>query len=218
MTLDKVALFLDEKCLLTVNTKILPGTVTTIMGPSGSGKSSLLAFIAGFLSPAFTAKGRVLIGNDDITRLKPERRRAGILFQDALLFPHMSVGQNLCFAMSRTVSRTITSSRGERIEIVKRILNEAGLKGMFDRDPDTLSGGQQARVALLRVIVSRPRALLLDEPFSRLDRALRQQIRQFVFDEAKKHDLPVLLVTHDEEDAQAAAGPIIELTGPGRAQ
>ena len=92
-------------------------------------------------------------------------------------------------------------------------LAQAGLDDFFDRDPATLSGGQKARVALMRVLVSQPRALLLDEPFSKLDAGRRDQIRQFVFDEAKRQNLPTLLVTHDEADALAAGGKIIDLDG-----
>jgi putative thiamine transport system ATP-binding protein len=90
-------------------------------------------------------------------------------------------------------------------------LEEAGLSGFYDRDPATLSGGQQARAALMRVLLSEPRALLLDEPFSRLDAGRRSRIRGFVFEEARQRQLPVLLVTHDREDAEQAGGPIFDL-------
>jgi len=175
------------------------------MGPSGSGKSTLLAFVAGFLDPAFSARGRVLLCGEDVTALPANRRRAGLLFQDPLLFPHMSVGANLLFALP-------PGDRKERRAKAEAALAGAGLEGFFDRDPATLSGGQKARASLIRVLLSQPRALLLDEPFSKLDAALRQQMRELVFGEARARALPVLLVTHDPEDAQAAGGRIVELS------
>ena len=100
-----------------------------------------------------------------------------------------------------------------RLGKVRAAMAQAGLDDFFDRDPATLSGGQKARVALMRVLVSQPRALLLDEPFSKLDAGRRDQIRPFVFGEAKRQNLPTLLVTHDEADAQAAGGKLIDLDG-----
>jgi putative thiamine transport system ATP-binding protein len=183
--------------------RILPGEIITVMGPSGAGKSTLLAFIGGFLDRAFAARGEVLIGEQDITMLPPERRRVGILFQDDLLFPHLSVGENLAFGLA--------AGRTERQHIVAEALAEADLMDLGDRDPATLSGGQRARVALLRTLLAEPRALLLDEPFGKLDRGLRQDIRAFVFDHARVRGLPMLLVTHDPEDAEAAGGRVITL-------
>jgi putative thiamine transport system ATP-binding protein len=182
-----------------------PGEVVTVMGPSGSGKSTLLAFVGGFLDPAFTAEGRVRIGPQDITRLAPERRRVGILFQDDLLFPHLTVGENLAFGLPSG------GSRSERRRHVEEALREAGLAGFTERDPATLSGGQRARAALLRTLLAQPRALLLDEPFGKLDRALRAEIRSFVFAHARARHLPTLLVTHDPDDAEAAGGRVIRL-------
>lgn len=204
---DDVKIRLDGRELVRVNEKIAPGEVLTLMGPSGSGKSSLLAYTAGFLDPVFEATGAILLEGTDITRLPANRRRVGLLFQDALLFPHMSVGQNLAFALSRQKAR----SAQERRAIVEKALEDADLAGLYDRDPATLSGGQKSRVALMRVLLAEPCALLLDEPFSKLDTQLRQQIRQFVFAEAAKRRLPVLLVTHDQEDADAAGGKVINL-------
>jgi len=207
---SNVSIALGGKVLLKVDEVIEPGSVLTIMGPSGSGKSSLLAFVAGFLDPAFTAKGEVYLGATLLSDLPPEQRGVGLLFQDPLLFPHLSVGQNLAFALSRELAK----GKAERRKLVEQALVEAGLEGMIDRDPATLSGGQKSRVALMRVLLSRPRALLLDEPFSKLDTELRSQIRAFVFAEAKKYRLPVLLVTHDGEDADEAGGKVINLAAP----
>ncbi|MBL8838055.1 MAG: ATP-binding cassette domain-containing protein [Alphaproteobacteria bacterium] len=184
------------------------GVVTTLMGPSGSGKSTLLAYVCGTLDPAFDASGSVTVDGEDITALPPERRRIGILFQDDLLFPHLSVGGNLSFGLAPRLK-----GRAARRARIERALAEIDMAGFADRDPATLSGGQRARVALARALLSEPRALLLDEPFSKLDAALKQRFRRFVFDHATAHGLPVLLVTHDPDDAEAAGGPVHVLGG-----
>ena len=186
--------------------EVAPGERVTVMGPSGCGKSTLLAFIAGTLDPVFRATGRVSIGSADVTALAPERRRVGILFQDDLLFPHLSVGENLAFALPPSLR-----ARALRRATVAQALAEAELPGFEDRDPATLSGGQRARVALMRTLLATPRVLLLDEPFNKLDAQLRQDFRRFVFDHASDRGLPILLVTHDEADAAAAGGRVIAL-------
>lgn len=182
-----------------------PSEVVTIKGPSGSGKSTLLSWICGSDNPAFAIDGGLELDGQDITHLPPEARRVGILFQDDLLFPHLSVGENLAFGIPRGVAP------GERRKRVGDALAEAEMPGFADRDPATLSGGQRARIALMRTLLAEPKALLLDEPFSRLDAALRDRIRRFTFDHAKERGLPTLLVTHDPDDAAAAAGPIIDI-------
>ncbi|QBK29625.1 ATP-binding cassette domain-containing protein [Roseitalea porphyridii] len=213
LRLDGIAISLDGRTLVEADHTIGPGEVLTVMGPSGSGKSTLLAFIGGFLDPAFAACGRVICEGVDITDAPPQERHAGLLFQDPLLFPHMSVGGNLVFAVPQTVR-----GRAARRAVAEAALGDVELEGFFDRDPDTLSGGQKARVALARVLVSEPRFMLLDEPFSKLDAGLRDQVRRLVFERAGVRRLPVLLVTHDEADAKAAGGALIEVEpapGPG---
>jgi len=182
---------------------VAPGEVVTVMGPSGVGKSSLLAWACGTLPAGVSGSGRVRVDGVEVGRLPPHRRRIGILFQDDLLFPHMSVGDNLLFGLDPSVR-----GRAARRAAVAEALAEAELEGMAARDPATLSGGQRARVALMRVLLSRPRALLLDEPFGRLDMALRARFRAMVFDTARARGLPVLLVTHDAADA---AGEVVML-------
>jgi len=181
------------------------GEITTLMGPSGCGKSSLLSHLCGTLDPAFEASGRVWLEGVAIDALPPERRRLGILFQDDLLFPHLSVGENLAFALPPTVR-----GRRERRARVEAALCEADLAGFARRDPATLSGGQRARVALMRTLLAEPRALLLDEPFGKLDQGLRHRVRSFVFDHARAAGLPTLLVTHDPADAVAAKGQVVD--------
>ena len=206
LRLDGVRIALGPRVLIAISHVVAPGAVLTIMGPSGSGKSTLLAYVGGFLDKAFTASGRVLAGDLDLTALAPQERHVGILFQDPLLFPHMSVAGNLRFAIPQAVK-----GRAAREALAEEALAGVDLAGMGARDPDTLSGGQKARVALARVLVSSPRALLLDEPFSKLDADLRLQMRELVFSKARAGGLPVILVTHDEADAAAAGGPIARI-------
>ena len=210
LRLEAVSLALPSRALIpALDLTVAPGECVTLMGPSGSGKSTLLAFIAGTLDPSFAAAGRVFIGDVDITRLAPERRRVGILFQDDLLFPHLSVGGNLGFALAARVR-----DRNERRARIGQALAEADLQGFADRDVATLSGGQRARVALLRTLLSAPKALLLDEPFNKLDAQLRNDFRRFVFEHAAERGLPTLLVTHDEADAPAG-GRVFRLSDFG---
>lgn len=202
LTLRDVAISKGGSPLVSVSRHIKPGEVLTIMGPSGVGKSTLLAFVTGTLASDFRATGQVFLNGMDITKAAPHQRRVGILFQDDLLFPHLSVGANLAFGLP---------PGGDRPAKIAEALAEVGLEDFYDRDPATLSGGQKARVALMRMLLSEPCALLLDEPFSRLDTALRAQVRDMVFARANARDLPILMVTHDAEDAQAAGGEIITL-------
>ena len=186
---------------------VAPGTVCTVMGPSGIGKSTLLDAIGGHLAHGFSASGSVTLDGRAMLPLAAEDRRIGVLFQDAMLFPHLSVGDNLAFGLRRDV-------RGRaRRDAVEEALDQAGLAGTAARDPATLSGGQRARAALMRSLLAQPRALLLDEPFSRLDAHLRGEIRGFVLDHVRARGIPALMVTHDESDAQAAGGSVIRLGG-----
>lgn len=186
---------------------IAAGETVTLMGPSGSGKSTLLGAITGTLPPAFRADGRIRLDDRDLTGVPPEHRGIGMLFQDPMLFPHLSVGGNLAFGMPRALPRR------ERCARIAAALDDAGLAGLEDRDPATLSGGQAARAALMRVLLTDPRALLLDEPFSRLDATLRDRVRRFVFAHIESRGLPTLLVTHDPEDAR---GRVLTLGPPAR--
>jgi len=204
LVLEDVRIALGSRALLALDRSVAPGEVLTVMGPSGAGKSTLLSFVAGFLTAPFAATGRILLDGIDITHAAPETRHVGLLFQDPMLFPHLSVGGNLLFGMP--------AGRPERAAHAAEALRRFGLGGFADRDPATLSGGQASRVALLRLLLSEPRAALLDEPFSKLDRHLRADIRSFTFARLREAGLPTILVTHDAEDADAAGGPVVELT------
>jgi putative thiamine transport system ATP-binding protein len=201
LTLDALQIDHAGTPLVRLSARVTPGQVLTVMGPSGSGKSTLLAALIGALPAAFTLSGRVLLNDEDITTLPTAQRRIGILFQDDVLFPHLSVSQNLGFGLRPGGSRVDRQAR------VEAALERMGLSGFGPRDPASLSGGQRARVALARTLLAEPLALLLDEPFSKLDQTLRAQVRDLVF--AETHNLPVILVTHDPEDAHAAGGPVV---------
>lgn len=177
-----------------VNFTVQPGETITLMGPSGCGKSSLFAWMVGALDGAFRAHGELWLNGQRCDPIPTEKRRIGILFQEALLFDHLSVGQNLRLALPAEV---IGRQRQQQVE---QALENAELAGFYSRDPATLSGGQRARVALLRALLAQPDALLLDEPFSRLDRPLRGNFRQWVFAELKQQQIPVVQVTHDADD------------------
>lgn len=207
LELDNLAITLGGRAIVRQTTRIAAGEVLTIMGPSGSGKSTVLAAIIGTLRAPFTLSGRIRLAGRDVTDLPTRDRRIGLLFQDDVLFPHLSVGGNIAFALP-----PVWRGQARRARIAEA-LAEAGLEGFADRDPATLSGGQRARVALLRTLLAEPMALLLDEPFSRLDADLRKQIRSHVFDRARAQGLPVILVTHDPEDARAAQGPVVSPMG-----
>ncbi|PIU01045.1 MAG: ABC transporter ATP-binding protein [Bdellovibrionales bacterium CG10_big_fil_rev_8_21_14_0_10_45_34] len=181
---------------------IANGEVLGVLGPSGSGKSSLLSYCAGVLDPKFSASGEIWIGKDDETRIRldkqsPQERKLGLMFQDDLLFPNMSVGENLLFGMQGH------EPRATRLHRVREMLKKADLEGYVDRRPTSLSGGQRSRVSLLRTLLSNPRALLLDEPFAKLDPLLRLEFRAFVFQCVRDQELPCLLVTHEMTDLPA---------------
>ena len=180
-----------------------PGEILTLMGPSGCGKSSVLAAIAGTLASVseglqtLQLQGSVKLNGREVSHLPTHQRGVGLVFQDALLFPHMTVAENLLFAVP-TIGTNDT--RAQRQARVQQALQEAELSGMGERDPSTLSGGQRARVALMRALLAEPQALLLDEPFSKLDAALRAQLRPWVFAHVRQRRIPVVLVTHDAQD------------------
>ena len=195
LCVKNVSLRLPESRLLTnVNFTVDKGDIVTLMGPSGCGKSTLFSWMIGALAGQFSCTGELWLNEQRIDMLPTAQRQIGILFQDALLFDQFSVGQNLQLALPENV-------RGEaRKTAVEEALSRAGLAGFAPRDPATLSGGQRARVSLLRALLARPEALLLDEPFSRLDASLRAGFRRWVFEELDRQAIPAILVTHDRED------------------
>lgn len=197
-------LYRQHEQLLNLNEQVKGGEILTVMGPSGSGKSSLLNWLTGTLPSGFSANGEVWLNGENINNLPAHLRHIGVLYQDALLFSHLSVSGNIAFAMPK-------GNKKQRLEKIEHALEQVGLKGMANRHPDNLSGGQQARVALLRMLLSEPKAILLDEPFSKLDTQLRVDTRELVFSQIREHKLPAIMVTHDHSDAEAANGKLITL-------
>jgi putative thiamine transport system ATP-binding protein len=183
----------DSTLVSDLRISIAPGTVHTLMGESGSGKSSVLAAISGTLAEALVFDGEVQLDGTRIDTLPTQARRVGMLFQDDLLFAHMTVRENLLFAVPKGVQT-------EREAQVLQALADVEMADYLHANPATLSGGQRTRIALARALLAQPRALLLDEPFSRLDAALRARMRTLVFGMVKARNIPALLVTHDAAD------------------
>ena len=204
LEIKNLQLFREDKLLLQLDEQIEGGDILTIMGPSGSGKSSLLNWMTGTLPSGLSATGEVWLHGQNISQLPAHLRHIGVLYQDALLFSHLSVAGNIAFAMPK-------GNKKQRFEQIADTLEQVGLAGMANRHPDSLSGGQQARVALLRTLLSEPKAILLDEPFSKLDSQLRAETQQLVFSQIRQHKLPTIMVTHDHSDAEAANGKIVRL-------
>ncbi len=173
------------------------GGLIAVIGPSGAGKSSLLMALAGFITPG---TGRVLWQRQDITPLPPGRRPISILFQDQNLFPHLTIAQNLGLALAPDLR--LNKAQSAR---VTGVLDRLGLSGLGHRRPADLSGGQQGRAALGRVLLQARPILLLDEPFAALGPALKSDLLTLVRDLASETQTLVLLVTHDPRDAQRFA-------------
>jgi putative thiamine transport system ATP-binding protein len=208
LLLENISLTIGDVLLIKSFTiSIEAGEIVTLMGPSGCGKSSLLAYIAGDLSPPMYGNGHVTLDGVDLIYLPAEQRQVGRLFQDDLLFPHLTVGENLLFGVGR-------GNLGKRRHQVSEALASAQLEGFEDRDPATLSNGQRARVALFRALMAKPKAMLLDEPFSKLDAELRHSVRNYVFAHLRERNIPTLLVTHDREDAPAD-GRVFRISNQG---
>ncbi len=182
-------------------------TVTAIMGPSGAGKTTLLQCIAGVVRPT---AGRVVLDGerlfDDDARgfVPPHRRRVAMVFQSLALFPHLTVWENVAYGIRGEAPRA-------RRDIANAWLERVRAGGLAGRAPSTLSGGEAQRVALARALASAPRLLLLDEPFSALNQALRVELGALLRELLAEASLPTLLVTHDLADARRMASRILQL-------
>jgi putative thiamine transport system ATP-binding protein len=197
MTLQLVDLSLSlsgEMLIAPFSLTVDTGEIVTFMGPSGCGKSSLLSTIAGDLASPLIFAGDVTLEGQSVTNTPPEQRHIGRLFQDDLLFPHLTVGENLLFGMPR-------GAKKERYAKMLSSLGDIGLEGFELRPPQTLSGGQRQRVSLMRSLLAEPQCMLLDEPFNKLDMQLRSQIRSSTFELLRQRGTPTVLVTHDLGDA-----------------
>ena len=186
-----------------INIDIKPGEFFTFLGPSGCGKTTLLRLIAGFES---ASKGKVIIGENDVTTLPPWKRNIGMVFQNYALWPHMSVFKNVAFGLEQKKIEKI-----EIFSLVKNSLELVGLEGFENRRPSQLSGGQQQRVALARTLVVKPMILLLDEPLSNLDAKLRIQMRKDILHLQRKLGITTIFVTHDQEEANVMSDRVAVL-------
>ena len=184
-----------------VSLRIMPGQVTCLLGPSGCGKSTTLRMIAGV---EMQDSGEIYVdGNlicDTVTRVPPERREIGLMFQDFALFPHLSVADNVGYGLK--------GSRASKRARVEELLDRVDLRRFIDGFPHQLSGGEQQRVALARALAPKPRIMLMDEPFSGLDNRLRDGIRDETLSILKEEDTAVLLVTHEPDEAMRMADEI----------
>lgn len=195
--------FDDNHVLDGFNLQLESGDIFALLGESGSGKSSALRFIAGLENAQL---GSVALDGNDLSdsgshTVKPELREVGMVFQDYALFPHMTVFQNISFGINHL-------SKKEKIEKVKSLLDLISLEGIEKKYPHQLSGGEQQRVSLARSLATSPKLLLLDEPFSSLDKSHRDQLVKEVREILKKAGVTSILVTHDEAEANAFADKI----------
>ena len=184
-----------EKTLIkNLSIKIENSEILCVFGESGVGKSSLINVISGVNEENLNIEGEIKLNGIKLNNIPTEKRKIGLLLQDGTLFPHLTVEQNLLFGMNKSLNKK------EKNSLILNYLDKANMSGFQDRYPNTLSGGQKARIACLRAILSEPNALLLDEPFSSLDPSQRNSFREFVVKQVKRANIPCLLVTHDEGD------------------
>lgn len=181
------------------------GELIALMGSSGSGKSTLLSAICGTLDNAFSFSGTISLNKKIIHNLPTEKRQVGILFQDDLLFPHMSVGENISFALPPHIKKQ------DKQKIISDSLESVGLKDLKTDDPSRLSGGQRTRVSLARALLAQPKTLLLDEPFANLDAKMKKNIQTILAKHIKSYNLPSIMVTHDEMETKAMNCRIFEI-------
>ena len=199
-------IFIDEqknetRAIDNINVVIESGKLVGLLGPSGCGKSTTLFAIAGLHDPT---EGRIYFGEDDVTRLSPDKRGIGLVFQNYALYPHMTVKQNIMFPLEN-----MKISREEALERTQNMANLVGIGTLLERKPAQLSGGQQQRVAIARALVKMPRVLLLDEPLSNLDARLRLQMREEIKRIQRETGITTIFVTHDQEEAMSISDQII---------
>jgi len=195
--------YAQQPLLQDVNLHIAAGEIVALLGPSGSGKSTLLNIVAGL---QVADAGSVWFDGQDITRLPPEQRRFALMFQDFALFPHLNVQDNVAFGL---VEQGVPRRRARTQAL--QMLGVFGLTELAQRRVWHLSGGEQQRVALARALITQPRALLLDEPFSALDADLRVALRLEFRNRIQAAGMPTLLVTHDEAEARDMADRAVRL-------
>ena len=193
--------FEENYLAISANLSLESDKIYAIIGPSGAGKSTFLNLISGFSE---ISSGSILWNEQEISDLPPSKRNISILFQDNNLFPHLSVWRNLALAVSHWPK--ISNDDEAKLHSV---ISEVGIRGLENRKPSQLSGGQQSRVALARVLLQKNKILLLDEPFAALGPSLKDQMLELIKKIARKRGLLVLMVTHDPADANKIASQTI---------
>ena len=184
-----------------LNIVVPSGKLIGLLGPSGCGKSTTLYMIAGLLSPT---DGQIYFGEDDVTKLSPEKRGIGLVFQNYALYPHMTVKQNILFPL-----QNLKVPKAEALERAQMVADLVDIGSLMNRKPRQLSGGQQQRVAIARALVKQPDVLLLDEPLSNLDARLRLQTREEIKRIQKETGITTVFVTHDQEEAMSISDEIV---------
>lgn len=204
LELNNVQKKYDNNIILdNITFNVAEGEIVCILGPSGCGKTTLLNMIGGFTS---VDKGEIILDGEDITKISAETRNVATVFQSYGLFNHMTVFENIAYGLKKRKRK-----KDEIIKLVKNIVEIVGLENQENKYPNQLSGGQKQRVALARSLVIEPKLLLLDEPFSNLDKNLRDVMRKEVKKLAKYFNVTIILVTHDQEDAFSIADKVILL-------
>lgn len=194
--------FDGKRILAGVSLVVGDGEIVALTGASGSGKSTLLRIICGLES---ADDGEVMLAGENIDEIPCEKRNIGMIFQSPILYPHMNVARNLHLGISEKMSRE------EKDELVEQILIDVDLAGFQLRSVDELSGGEAQRVALARTLLTKPRALLMDEPFSALDTELRESLAEKTRKLLSQLDIPIIHVTHDVDEAQRIADRVVSL-------
>lgn len=190
---------------LAVGFSVGSNEIVSLLGSSGSGKTTTLRILAGFEQ---ADSGRIMINGSDVTRLSPQQRKIGFVFQDYTLFPHLNVAGNIAYGLrAQGVPRSRHAAR------VDELLQLVGLEGFADRSVQTLSGGEQQRIALARALAPQPRALLLDEPFSAVDTERRDELRRHVVRIQRELAIPMVFVTHSQTEALSISDRIVILRG-----
>ncbi|MBN7793632.1 ABC transporter ATP-binding protein [Microbacterium esteraromaticum] len=198
--------FKSTQVLKGIDLAVESGEFISLLGPSGCGKTTLLRCIAGLESPT---SGTIEIGGTDVTRLPPEKRHLGMMFQSYALFPHMTVVENVRFGLRMAGDKP----KAEQRELSHRALERVQMGHLADRHPAQLSGGQQQRVALARAIAFEPRVLLLDEPLSNLDARLREDMQIELKELHRTLGLTTIFVTHDQEEAMSLSDRVVLMNG-----
>lgn len=186
---------------LTADFEIAAGARVAVLGPSGAGKSTLLGAVGGYVA---CAQGRVIVDGHDVSDAPPDQRGIAMLFQDGNLFPHLSLAQNVGLGLRPALRLTDTETAQVHVA-----LERVGLAGVESRKPGDVSGGQQSRAALARMLIQSKPLMLLDEPFSALGPALRSEMLALTSEVARDSGATVLMITHDPRDAERASDQIV---------